>query len=250
MSRPKPVLLLILDGWGHREDPADNAIAQAELPNWRRLLADCPHTLVHTSGLHVGLPDGQMGNSEVGHMNLGAGRIVYQDLTRVDAAIRDGSFFANEELLAACDVVSLHCPSLPETRHLINAGTLRLLKDGAVLVNTARGALIDHDALLAALQTGRISAGLDVYLETLEAGQAPLSAYRALENVVITPGIAGPAGTVTRRLGLYVAEEMFVVGTAAEVSAVNSVDDRPIPCPGPMTTAIASRVWAIGISPV
>jgi 2,3-bisphosphoglycerate-independent phosphoglycerate mutase len=100
--RPKPLLLLILDGWGHREDPADNALAQARLPNWRRLLADCPHTLVHTEGRHVGLPDGQMGNSEVGHMNIGAGRIVYQDLTRVDAAIEDGSFFANAELVAAC----------------------------------------------------------------------------------------------------------------------------------------------------
>ncbi len=101
-ARPKPLLLLILDGWGHREDPADNAIAQARLPNWRRLLAEFPHTLVHTEGRHVGLPDGQMGNSEVGHMNIGAGRIVYQDLTRVDAAIEDGSFYANPELLAAC----------------------------------------------------------------------------------------------------------------------------------------------------
>ncbi len=104
-SRPKPVVLLILDGWGHREDPADNALAMAELPNWRRLLATCPHTLIHTEGRHVGLPDGQMGNSEVGHMNLGAGRIVYQDLTRIDAAIEDGSFFANAELAAACDAV-------------------------------------------------------------------------------------------------------------------------------------------------
>src|SRR5688572_33487920 len=86
MSRPKPLLLLILDGWGHRDDPADNAIAQAELPNWRALVRDCPGTLVHTEGRHVGLPDGQMGNSEVGHMNIGAGRIVYQALTRVDAA--------------------------------------------------------------------------------------------------------------------------------------------------------------------
>ena len=100
--RPKPVLLLILDGWGHRDDPSDNAIAQAKLPNWRALLADCPHTLVHTEGRFVGLPDGQMGNSEVGHMNIGAGRVVYQDLTRVDAAIEDGSFYANDELLAAC----------------------------------------------------------------------------------------------------------------------------------------------------
>ena len=101
-ARPKPVMLLILDGWGHREEIEDNALAQADLPNWHRLLATCPHTLVHTEGRHVGLPDGQMGNSEVGHMNLGAGRIVYQDLTRVDAAIEDGSFFANAELNAAC----------------------------------------------------------------------------------------------------------------------------------------------------
>ena len=101
-SRPKPVVLLILDGWGHRDDPADNALAQATLPNWHALLASEPHTLIHTEGRHVGLPDGQMGNSEVGHMNLGAGRIVYQDLTRVDAAIEDGSFYANEELRAAC----------------------------------------------------------------------------------------------------------------------------------------------------
>ena len=103
VKRPKPVVLLILDGWGHREDPADNALAQATLPNWHRLLANAPHTLIHTEGRHVGLPDGQMGNSEVGHMNLGAGRIVYQDLTRIDAAIEDGSFFANAELVAACE---------------------------------------------------------------------------------------------------------------------------------------------------
>lgn len=103
VSRPKPVLLLILDGWGHRDDPADNAVAQAQLPHWHALLRDCPHTLIHTSGLRVGLPQGQMGNSEVGHMNLGAGRVVYQDLTRIDAAISDESFFDNPELGAACD---------------------------------------------------------------------------------------------------------------------------------------------------
>ena len=104
-SRPRPVVLLILDGWGHRDDPRDNALALADIPNWRRLLAQHPSTLIHTEGRHVGLPDGQMGNSEVGHMNIGAGRIVYQDLTRIDAAIEDGSFFDNAELLAACDAV-------------------------------------------------------------------------------------------------------------------------------------------------
>ncbi len=103
MARPRPVLLLILDGWGHREDSTHNAIAKANAPNWRRLLATYPHTLVETHGEYVGLPDGQMGNSEVGHMNIGSGRIVYQDLTRIDAAIRDGTFFANPALAGACD---------------------------------------------------------------------------------------------------------------------------------------------------
>ena len=106
VRRPKPVVLLILDGWGHRDDPRDNALALADIPNWRRLSAAHPTTLVHTEGTHVGLPDGQMGNSEVGHMNIGAGRVVYQDLTRVDAAIADGSFFANDGLRAACAAVN------------------------------------------------------------------------------------------------------------------------------------------------
>ncbi len=105
MSRPKPVLLLILDGWGHRAERENNAIAQAHLPNWQHLLAQCPHTLVQTHGHYVGLPDGQMGNSEVGHMNIGAGRIVYQDLTRIDAAIANGDFFTNAALRQACAAV-------------------------------------------------------------------------------------------------------------------------------------------------
>lgn len=106
MPRPKPVLLLILDGWGERAETAHNAIAQAHVPNWTTLRSRYPHTLVETHGLHVGLPDGQMGNSEVGHMNIGAGRIVYQDLTRIDADIADGGFFDNAALRGACDVVS------------------------------------------------------------------------------------------------------------------------------------------------
>jgi 2,3-bisphosphoglycerate-independent phosphoglycerate mutase len=103
MARPKPTLLLILDGWGYREERENNAIAQAAAPNWRRLIAECPHTLVETHGRFVGLPDGQMGNSEVGHMNIGAGRIVYQDLTRIDASIADGTFAKNAALISACN---------------------------------------------------------------------------------------------------------------------------------------------------
>ena len=103
---PKPILLLILDGWGYAEPAPDNAIHLAQTPNWDRLWANRPHTLIRTDGLFVGLPEGQMGNSEVGHMNLGAGRIVYQDLTRIDAAIADGSFATNPVLSAAVQKVS------------------------------------------------------------------------------------------------------------------------------------------------
>ncbi len=106
MSIPRPVLLLILDGWGYSEETEHNAIAAADCPVWRLLWAKRPTSLIRTDGLAVGLPDGQMGNSEVGHMNLGAGRIVYQDLTRIDAAIADGSFASNSALCGAVDGAS------------------------------------------------------------------------------------------------------------------------------------------------
>ena len=96
-----PVLLLVLDGFGYREDPDHNAIALAQKPNWDKLWNGYPHTLIHTSGMDVGLPQGQMGNSEVGHLNIGAGRVVYQELTRIDLAIQDGSFFSNPALVQA-----------------------------------------------------------------------------------------------------------------------------------------------------
>ncbi|HJW39732.1 MAG TPA: 2,3-bisphosphoglycerate-independent phosphoglycerate mutase, partial [Rhizomicrobium sp.] len=98
-QRPRPAVLCILDGWGWRPEPTDNAIAQAKTPNYTRMLADCPHALLATSGHAVGLPAGQMGNSEVGHMNIGAGRIVSQDLPRIDLAIEDGSFASRPALL-------------------------------------------------------------------------------------------------------------------------------------------------------
>ena len=82
-SRPKPLVLTILDGWGYRAEPREgNAIAQARKPTYDALLRDFPNTLIHTSGPSVGLPEGQMGNSEVGHLNIGAGRVVHMDVTR------------------------------------------------------------------------------------------------------------------------------------------------------------------------
>jgi len=103
MERRTPLLLLILDGWGVREPAPDNAITAGDTPNWDRLWRDCPHALLQTSGEAVGLPAGQMGNSEVGHMNIGAGRIVYQELTRITRAIEDGEFDANPALVDTID---------------------------------------------------------------------------------------------------------------------------------------------------
>jgi 2,3-bisphosphoglycerate-independent phosphoglycerate mutase len=101
VPKMKPVLLVVLDGWGLRAQREANAIAIAGTPNMDALARDYPHAALETSGLSVGLPEGQMGNSEVGHTNLGAGRIVYQDLVRINRAVEDGSFYKNDALLLA-----------------------------------------------------------------------------------------------------------------------------------------------------
>ncbi|MBR1123435.1 2,3-bisphosphoglycerate-independent phosphoglycerate mutase [Bradyrhizobium lablabi] len=98
MQKRRPVMLAVLDGWGWREDPADNAVLQAKTPNFDRLWAAGPHAFLRTSGKDVGLPDGQMGNSEVGHFNIGAGRVVMQDLPRINEAIASGSIKTAEAL--------------------------------------------------------------------------------------------------------------------------------------------------------
>ncbi len=96
--RQRPVVLCVLDGWGWRDDDRDNAIRLADTPNFDRLWRDMPHAFLDTSGIDVGLPGGQMGNSEVGHLNLGAGRVINQDIRRIDAAIEDNSLASNEVL--------------------------------------------------------------------------------------------------------------------------------------------------------
>ena len=101
MPRPKPLVLVILDGWGYRAETKANAIALARKPTYDRLLREYPNTLIHTSGPFVGLPEGQMGNSEVGHLNIGAGRIVHMDITRIDLMIQNGDFFSHPVLVEA-----------------------------------------------------------------------------------------------------------------------------------------------------
>lgn len=117
VASTQKLMLCILDGFALGEGGEQSAIEQAYTPCLDRLLASCPHISLGASGLDVGLPDGQMGNSEVGHLNIGAGRIVYQELTRIDKAIEDGSFFDNEQLLQLCEAVreknaSLHIMGL------------------------------------------------------------------------------------------------------------------------------------------
>src|SRR6266550_3510321 len=98
-NRPKPIVLTVLDGWGYRAETKGNAIALARKPAYDRLIKDFPNTLIQTSGPAVGLPEGQMGNSEVGHLNIGAGRVVLMDVTRIDRMIESGEFFRHPALL-------------------------------------------------------------------------------------------------------------------------------------------------------
>ena len=120
----KPITaLIILDGFGYREDKQYNAILTDGAVNFMRLWKEYPHTLIGASGMDVGLPDGQMGNSEVGHTNIGAGRIVYQELTRITKAIKDGDFFENPAFVGAIENCKKHDSAL----HLMG-----LCSDGGV----------------------------------------------------------------------------------------------------------------------
>jgi 2,3-bisphosphoglycerate-independent phosphoglycerate mutase len=123
MVKNTPLLLIILDGWGINPNPLSNAVEQAHIPFYKKLLSEVPHCQIMTSGEYVGLPEGQMGNSEVGHLNIGAGRVVYQDLLRINKSIRDRSFFKNSSFLRLIERINKKNKAL----HLIG-----LLSDGGV----------------------------------------------------------------------------------------------------------------------
>ena len=173
--RPKPVVLCILDGWGYREATDNNAIALAKGVNWAKLIKECPWSLVDASELHVGLPHGQMGNSEVGHMNLGAGRVVMQDLPRIDLAIEDGSLARKPELAefiaklkatkGACHLMGLLSPGGVHSHQDQMAAVARIIAQAGVPVmihgfldgrdtppSSARGFLADFQARVADLK--------------------------------------------------------------------------------------------------
>lgn len=167
-NRPKPVALLILDGFGLRDETYGNAVAQAKKPNYDRLWNSYPHTTLQASGLAVGLPEGQMGNSEVGHLNIGAGRVVYQDLTRITKAIQEGEFFRNETLLKAIN----HCKEKGKKLHLFG-----LLSDGGVHSH------ISH--LYAILELAKRENFHEVYVHGFLDGRdvAPDSAVKYIEEL-------------------------------------------------------------------
>lgn len=188
-SARQTTLLLILDGWGHREETEHNAIAAANTPVWDRLWKERPHTLIRTSGLDVGLPDGQMGNSEVGHMNLGAGRVVYQSLTRIDKAIEDGDFYLNQPL---CDAVD---------KAVINGGAVHLL--GLL----SPGGIHSHeDQILAMVELAEQRGADEVYIHAFLDGRdtPPRSALASLQRADRQLREAG-IGRVASLVGRYFA---------------------------------------------
>lgn len=163
-----PVLLLILDGFGYREDPDHNAIVMARKPNFDRLWRDYPHTLINASEMSVGLPHAQMGNSEVGHLNIGAGRIVYQELSRVDVAIQDGSFYTNPALTLAVEQAKK------------NRGTLHIL--GLL----SPGGVHSHEDHIHAMLELAVRSGLKkVYIHAFLDGRdtPPRSAAQSLQRL-------------------------------------------------------------------
>ncbi|MEG2740405.1 2,3-bisphosphoglycerate-independent phosphoglycerate mutase [Clostridium sp.] len=162
----KPIALIIMDGYGKSNIEAGNAVYAAKTPNLDKIVEEYPNTLINASGLDVGLPDGQMGNSEVGHTNIGAGRVVYQDLTRVTKAITDGDFFENEVLLKAMQNAKNH------SLHLMG-----LLSDGGVHSH------IDH--LKALIKMAKDNGVQNVFIHAFTDGRdvAPRSALEFIEDV-------------------------------------------------------------------
>lgn len=186
---PKPAVLVILDGFGHREDAEYNAVHHAKTPVLDRLLRGCPNGLVSGSGMDVGLPDGQMGNSEVGHMNLGAGRVVYQDFTRITKSIADGEFFSNPALVDAVD----KAVAAGKAVHLMG-----LLSDGGVHSHQ------DHIAAMIKLAAQR--GAKQIYLHAFLDGRdtPPRSAQSYIEFIESAFAEAG-TGRIASLIGRYFA---------------------------------------------
>ena len=214
-STPKPLVLIILDGFGHSESHEYNAIYSASTPVYDRLRATQPHGLISGSGMDVGLPDGQMGNSEVGHMILGAGRVVYQDFTRVTKAIKDGEFFDNAVLCGAVD----KAVAAGKAVHILG-----LLSDGGVHSH--------QDHLIAMAELAAQRGAEKIYLHAFLDGRdtPPKSAQSSIELLDATFAKLGK-GRIASLIGRYFAMDRdnrwdrvsaaynLIVDSAAEYTA-------------------------------
>ncbi|QOR37085.1 2,3-bisphosphoglycerate-independent phosphoglycerate mutase [Billgrantia diversa] len=191
-TAPRPVALIILDGYGHNPDPTDNAVAAARTPNMDRLWQERPHALLHTDGKYVGLPEGQMGNSEVGHMNLGAGRVVYQELTRITKAIEDGDLDIIAALTDAIDAAV----TAGRAVHLLG-----LLSPGGVHSHE------DHILAMAELATRRGAQRIYVHGFLDGRDTAPRSALASIErtNARLAELVGADNGFVASVIGRYFA---------------------------------------------
>ena len=190
MKHPNtPLVLLILDGWGYREQTENNAIAQASTPVMDKLWQEYPHSLISGSGLDVGLPDGQMGNSEVGHVNLGSGRVVYQDFTRITKAIKDGDFFQNPILVDAVSAAKSNNKAL----HIMG-----LLSEGGVHSH--------EDHILAMIKLAEQQGAGPIYLHAFLDGRdtPPRSAKASLAKIEQHFASTG-SGQIASVIGRYYA---------------------------------------------
>ena len=188
-ATPKPLVLVILDGFGHSDSPDYNAIYSANTPVYDRLREQYTHSLISGSGMDVGLPDGQMGNSEVGHMNLGAGRVVYQDFTRITKSIQDGDFFTNPALTTAVD----QAVAKGKAVHILG-----LLSDGGVHSH--------QDHLIAMIELAAQRGAEKIYLHAFLDGRdtPPRSAQPSIEAIEAACAKLGK-GRIASLIGRYFA---------------------------------------------
>ncbi|WP_417513460.1 2,3-bisphosphoglycerate-independent phosphoglycerate mutase [Marinobacter sp.] len=188
-AQRKPTALIILDGWGHRDPADDNAISNAKTPFWDKLWQSRPKALINTSGMFVGLPQGQMGNSEVGHMNIGAGRVVYQSLTRIDKDLETGEFNENNVLCSAID------------KAIANGGAVHLMG-----LLSPGGVHCHEDHVLAAAELAASRGAKEVYVHAFLDGRdmPPRSARPSLEKAAAKLESLG-VGRVASIVGRYFA---------------------------------------------
>ncbi len=214
------MLLIVLDGWGYSEETQYNAIHNATKPTWERLWATCPHTLIHASGAEVGLPDAQMGNSEVGHMHLGAGRVINQDFTRITAAVESGEFSANPVLREALEQAAASGRSV-HLLGLASPGGVHSHEDHTVALIEMAAACGVRETCVHAFLDGRDT--------------PPKSAAASLQTLQVACNASGGKARIATLIGRYYAMDRNKSWDRVELAYRMLVDgDAPHVSPDPL----------------